>query len=71
MSCFQPKPDMLTSIRLRDVSSETERDHKAKLSELEKEVSAHEGLISEFSCDRPWDPEADCAQAGTSYPKPN
>jgi hypothetical protein len=38
-------------MRLRDVSSETERDHKAKLSELEKEVSAHEGVISELRYD--------------------
>ena len=31
--------------RLRDVSSEAERDHKAKIAELEKELTSQEELL--------------------------
>ncbi|OCF42027.1 dynactin 1 [Kwoniella heveanensis CBS 569] len=35
-------------IRLRDVSSEAEREHKAKMAELEKELTSQEDLISQL-----------------------
>lgn len=36
-------------IRLRDVSSEAEREYKSKLAEIEKELSSQEELTSEPS----------------------
>ncbi|ORX40158.1 dynein associated protein-domain-containing protein [Kockovaella imperatae] len=35
-------------IRLRDVSSDTDREQKSKIQDLEKELSSYEGLISRF-----------------------
>ncbi|WVF69238.1 hypothetical protein IAT40_004014 [Kwoniella sp. CBS 6097] len=35
-------------IRLRDVSSEAEREHKAKMAELEKELTSQEDLLSQL-----------------------
>jgi hypothetical protein len=36
-----------TDTRLRDVSSEAERDHKAKISDLEREMNAQSEMLSE------------------------
>ncbi|WVR06294.1 hypothetical protein IAU60_003324 [Kwoniella sp. DSM 27419] len=36
-------------IRLRDMSSETERDHKAKLAELEKQLNTQEDLLGKLA----------------------
>lgn len=38
--------------RLRDVSSEAEREYKSKLAEIEKELSSQEELTSESACSK-------------------
>jgi dynactin 1 len=39
---------MLTCVRLRDVSTEAEREHKAKISDLERELTSQEELTSQL-----------------------
>nr|XP_019012815.1 dynactin 1 [Kwoniella pini CBS 10737]OCF51596.1 dynactin 1 [Kwoniella pini CBS 10737] len=40
-------------IRLRDVSTEAERDHKTKVAEMEKELTVQENLFSEYQSRKP------------------
>lgn len=40
--------EALTCVRLRDVSTEAEREHKTKISELERELTSQEELTSQL-----------------------